>query len=345
MSFAVRGLIEGFYDRIWTWEERRRVAAFVGERGFDTYVYAPKTDRLQNREWRTPYRAEHRAALRAFGEHCRDSGLTFWIGLRPVGISYVDPQDADVLVAKLRDHLDLGADRLVILADDIPFELDQASTARFARLAEAHAWLVELALARLELAPEQVAFCPTEYHGPGSDYLARLGSELPAGVDLCWTGPEVCSPAITAADADAIANLLRRPPLIWDNYPVNDAVMRGELHLGPIRGRDPSLDDHVSGVLVNPAIEPEATLIPLATWAEYLSDPRAYDADAAWRRALRSVGGRAAGDLATLAAGCDRSVIEQGWERPPAAELRAARDRLRSTASDRLLADLTPFLD
>jgi hyaluronoglucosaminidase len=342
----MRGLIEGFYDRVWTWDERRRVATFVGTHGFDTYVYAPKSDRNQNSDWRTPYPEDQRRELRAFGDLCRSLGMAFWIGLRPLRISYVDPADAALVVDKLRDYAALGADRLMLLADDIPLQLDDGGASRFDSLADAHIWLVDLALSGAGMSPERVAFCPTEYHGPGSSYLATLGKGLPAGVDICWTGLEVCSPTISAADADAVARLLEREPLIWDNYPVNDAAMLGELHLGPIRGRDPGLDDHVRGILVNPALEPEATLIPLATWAEYLRDPLNYDADAAWRRALREVAGDAAGAdaLATLAAALDRSVIEQGWERPNPASLATARSRLRRATNRRLAADLAPFL-
>jgi hyaluronoglucosaminidase len=333
VTFGIKGLIEGFYDRTWTWEERLRVADFVGRRGFDTYVYAPKTDRNQNTDWRTPYSEDQRRELRAFGERCRALGMAFWIGLRPLGISYADAVDARLVVDKLRDYRALGADRVMLLADDIPLKLDARGATRFGSLADAHAWLVDLALSGAGMTPDELAFCPTEYHGRGSSYLATLGASLPAGVDICWTGLDVCSPTITAPDADAIGDLLGREPLIWDNYPVNDAVMLGELHLGPIRGRDGDLADHVRGVLVNPALEPEATLIPLATWAEYLRDPRSYDADAAWRRALLDVTGA-----------LDRSVIEQGWERPPASALRAARDRLRQARNHRLAADLNPFL-
>lgn len=346
MSLGIRGLIEGFYDRTWTPDERRRVATFVGTRGFDAYVYAPKSDPFQNSGWRVPYPGDVGRELKSFGDECRSLGMAFWIGLRPVGISYSDPADATLVVDKLRDYLELGADRVMLLADDIPFELDGGAASRFATLADAHAWLVTLALGEARLSPEQLAFCPTEYHGRGSEYLATLGAALPTGVDICWTGLEVCSPTIAGADADAVGRLLRRPPLIWDNYPVNDATMLGELHLGPIRGRDPGLGDHVRGILVNPALQPEATLIPLATWAEYLRDPASYDADAAWRRALLEVAGDAADAdaLATLAAALDRSVIEQGWGPPPAPALEAARVRLRDAQNPRLAADLDPYL-
>lgn len=50
--FAVRGVIEGFYGRPWTHEQRLGLIEFIGARGMNTFVYAPKDDPLVRREWR-----------------------------------------------------------------------------------------------------------------------------------------------------------------------------------------------------------------------------------------------------------------------------------------------------
>lgn len=346
MTFGIRGLIEGFYNRLWTMDERGRVAEFVAAHGFDTYVYAPKEDRLQNAGWRTPYPPPQRDALAGFGDRCRDVGLRFWVGLRPVGMSYADDGDALLVVEKLRAYLDLGADRVVLLADDIPSELDARSGGRFSTLVDAHLWLVDHLVARVELPPERLVFVPTDYAGSGSPYLEAIGSRLPRGVEVCWTGPDVCSTAITSSDAAAIAAVIGRPPLIWDNYPVNDAGMTDQLHIGPIRDRGGDLDAHVSGILVNPALQPAATLIPLATWGEYLGDPAAYDPDAAWRRALLEVTGdeHDAEAVAVIAAAFDRSVIPQVWEAPAPERLEAAMTVVRGMRKRRLAEDLLALI-
>ena len=344
MSAWVRGIVEGFYDRLWTWEERARVVEFAAESGFDAYVYAPKTDPRQNGEWRTPYSATDRQQLARLARRCSGLGVSFGVGLRPVRISYSDPEDATLLLDKVRAYRELGADRIMILADDIPFELDERGASRFASLAEAQAWLVEVVIDGAELRPDEVVFVPTEYHGPGSPYLDALGRDLPPEVDVCWTGPRICSPTITSADANALGRRLARPPLIWDNYPVNDAVMVGELHIGPIRWRDAALAASVRGYLVNPAIDPEATLIPLATWGEYLREPAAYDPDAAWARALERVAGQDAAAVALIAAGFDRSVIRQGWRPPAPKELAAAVERVPALSNRRLAADLGRYV-
>ncbi len=120
----------------------------------------------------------------------------------------------------------------------------------------------------------------------------------------------MCSPTITAADARAWRDAIGgRPLLLWDNYPVNDAVMERELHLGPYRGRDPDLSDVVDGVLCNPMLQPRASLVALATAAEYLGDPGAY-------RRVRGMGARHRGhrrDPGSVAARARPRVLR----RPP----------------------------
>ena len=59
----------------------------------------------------------------------------------------------------------------------------------------------------------------------------------PTDVPIGWTGATVVCDTITAAEAEARAAALGgRPPLLWDNYPVNDAIMADRLFLGPVRG-------------------------------------------------------------------------------------------------------------
>lgn len=72
-------------------------------------------------------------------------------------------------------------------------------------------------------------FCPTEYCSTraipdvkSSSYLNTLGRDLAEGIEIMWTGPQVVSPELTPIHAEEIAGVLRRKPLIWDNYHAND---------------------------------------------------------------------------------------------------------------------------
>jgi hyaluronoglucosaminidase len=121
----------------------------------------------------------------------------------------------------------------------------------------------------------------------------------------------VCSKTITTFDAAAFAQAVRRSPLIWDNYPVNDGEMAAEMHLGPIQGRDSTLYHAARGILVNPMTQVEASRIALATYGRYMANPLRYDAQGAWECALlESVGPGSFNALGTFAENSMTSCLD-----------------------------------
>jgi hyaluronoglucosaminidase len=95
------------------------------------------------------------------------------------------------------------------------------------------------------------------------------------------------------ADVSAFAAATGRPPVIWDNYPVNDLLMMPDLHLGPLVGRAAALHEQTRGFVANLMSQPVASQIALQTVGEYLSAPNSYDPAAAWERALSAAAGPA----------------------------------------------------
>jgi hyaluronoglucosaminidase len=359
---ALRGVIEGFYGPPWSHDARRDLIEFVAERDMNAYVYAPKSDPRHRESWREPYDAADAANLVDLAAACRAVGVRFGFAISPgLDIAYGDDADRAALVAKLRPLLGEGVDWVVLALDDIPnrpgLAAEQVALVR---------WLAPHVPGRLTLVP-------TEYVGTRpSPYLAELASGLPADVDVMWTGPTVCSPRIDAVDARAWrAALGGRPLVLWDNYPVNDAMMEAELHLGPYRGRTPGLSDELDGVLCNPMLQAHASKVPLATAAAYLRDPSAYDADDAWRRAIDDVGGVRSAALGALARACadgplmvprhlqlhelvdhlERDVGDATWPagvvplRDELTALRGARQVFANAPDDPLTGELAPWLE
>jgi hypothetical protein len=78
-----------------------------------------------------------------------------------------------------------------------------------------------------------------------------------------------------------------RSPLLWDNTPVNDARMRGHLHLGPYMGREQALRDVCSGILVNPMEEFRASLATLTSASAWFNGQ---DHVEAWRKYVEQQG-------------------------------------------------------
>ena len=314
--FRHRGVIEGFYGQPYDTATRARILRFIGARGMNAYVYAPKNDPLHRDRWREPYPEEQLADFGELARVGREFGVRFYFAIAP-GITYDrdDPADFERLAAKLRSVHDHGVTGFALLFDDL---LDPASTALdpelqaglTARVAELVAgfgpdtdlWFIGHVYTGLadDLRANRGLFAalsplpPQVYYDA---YAALVPPELP----IMWTGPGVFSARLTRADAEDFRDFAGgRPVVIWDNFPVNDSIAR-ELFLGPYLGRDADLSD-AADVVLNLMSQPLAGQIALATAAEYLADPPGYDPEGAWQRAIGDVGGPGAAALELFAA-------------------------------------------
>lgn len=295
--FPVRAVVEGFYGVFYTPHERDDLLRFLARHGYNHYLYAPKDDWYHRLRWREPYPDDQFDALAASIATAQEEGITFCYAISPgLSICYSAPEEWERLTAKLFSFYEVGVRAFSLFLDDIPTALrcddDQE---RYPTLAAAQAELANRLYAWLQGLDSActLSFCPTAYHGspPFDPSLYELGESLHPAIDIFYTGPEVCSATISVADVAAFAEVVRRPPLLWDNYPVNDSNMEPELHLGPLRGRDPALAGAVRGIAFNPMNQPAASRIPLATGAAFLAAPDAYDPERAWEVALRAAAG------------------------------------------------------
>jgi hyaluronoglucosaminidase len=295
-AFAIRGLVEGFYGRPWTHVQRLEMIEFIGRRGMNRFLYAPKDDPYLRSGWQRPY---PEAELGRIGELVGAGaavGVEFQYCLSPgLSIRYSSAADRELALAKLLAVAAVGVRHFGLLLDDIPQRLQhEADLAEFSSLAEAQVALGNEVYRRLRSAiPDAtLAVCPTQYWGYGNEpYLTDLGHGLDQRIELFWTGRAICSATLDVADAKVFTAATGRPPLYWDNYPVNDVAMGHELHLGPYRGREADLADHAAGVIVNPMELFESSKIPVATICDYLRSPWDYDPEVSWQAAVRDVAG------------------------------------------------------
>lgn len=292
MAPPIAGIIEGFYGRPWSWDDRVAVLDACHRWGMTDYVYAPKDDPKHRASWREPY---DDAELAGFARLTATDTLRVGFGISP-GLS-IDPDSASdraALVVKVGQVVGAGVRLVALCLDDIPFGGEDQGAAH-ARLTT---WLADHLAGRAE-----VVLVPTEYVGiRRTPYLTALSDGTPEHVPIAWTGDSVVTDAITAMQARRRAEALGgRPPLVWDNVPVNDGLMADRLHLGPFWGRDPKLlaDGAVSGWLANPMVQPSASLLPLASIAAWL---RGADPLDAWATEAAARGWQ------VLAEACDGAV-------------------------------------
>jgi beta-N-acetylglucosaminidase len=291
-SFPERGIVEGFYGKPWSHEERLDMLRFEGEHGMNVYYYAPKDDPYHRNLWRNPYPPARMEQLRELVKTAHENFVDFCFAISPgLSMMYSSQSDFRSLTDKLDSVSRLGVSCFALFLDDVPQYLDNSEDlAKYKTLAAAHVDVINRLYTYLksQSLENRLVVAPTTYTSAwGSrDYIPELGDGVNPDVAIVWTGRAVVSPEITVAEAKEWGELLRRKPMIWDNFPVNDGIA-WRLNLGPLRGRDSKLPSAVSGFVSNPMIQAEASKLPLQTIAQYLWNSSQYDADAAYQRALK----------------------------------------------------------
>jgi hypothetical protein len=287
------GIIEGFYGRPWTWEERASTIEFLAPHGYRFYLYAPKADLFLRRRWKEPHPEADAQNLAALAARCRELGVRFGVGISPFEI-YTGFNDAarEALGRKLAFADELGVQDIAILFDDMKGDLPD--------LADSQAEIVDWAAAHT--GADRVIVCPSYYtddpvldrffgHRP-EGYLERLGERLDPAIQVFWTGEEVVSREYSIPHLQRVAEQIRRKPFLWDNYPVNDGQRMSQyLHLRGVTGRPAEMGDYIAAHGVNPALQAVLTRIPMLTLVDRYRDGDAYSYFAATRRAADQVMG------------------------------------------------------
>ncbi|XP_064629897.1 protein O-GlcNAcase-like isoform X2 [Lineus longissimus] len=268
------GVVEGFYGRPWTSEQRKDLFKKMNKFGLNTYLYAPKDDYKHRAYWRDLYSVEEAEHLTNLVEAAQENNVTFMYAISPgIDITFSSTKDVTSLKRKLEQVSQFGCTAFALLFDDIESEMCEADKEMFQSFAHAQVSVTNEIFQHL--GQLKFLFCPTEYcasrafpNVATSEYLTTIGSKLLPGIDIMWTGSKVISKSISVDSLEAIATVLKRSPVIWDNIHANDYDQK-RLFLGPYEGRSTDIIPHLNGVLTNPNCEYEANFIALHTLAQW----------------------------------------------------------------------------
>ncbi|XP_029906070.1 protein O-GlcNAcase [Myripristis murdjan] len=273
----ISGVVEGFYGRPWTMEQRTELFKREQKWGLNTYLYAPKDDYKHRMYWRDLYSAEEAEQLMALISAAKEHDVEFIYAISPgLDITFSNPKEVATLKRKLDQVREFGCRSFSLLFDDIETEMCPADKQAFSSFAHAQVAITNDVYQHLG-EPETFLFCPTDYcaafctpNVSQSSYLNTVGEKLLPGVDVLWTGPKVVSHHISVESIDEVSSVLRRAPVIWDNIHANDYDPQ-RLFLGPYKDRPTELIPKLKGVLTNPNCEfyPNFVAIhTLATWCK-----------------------------------------------------------------------------
>uniref|UniRef100_A0A8D8WXM0 protein O-GlcNAcase n=1 Tax=Cacopsylla melanoneura TaxID=428564 RepID=A0A8D8WXM0_9HEMI len=268
------GVVEGFYGRPWTTEQRKDLFVKLKKWGMDSYLYAPKDDYKHRAFWRDLYSVEEAEHLTGLISAAKQQGIDFYYALSPgLDITYSSSKEVSTLKRKLEQVAQFGCRGFALLFDDIESEMSESDKEVFQSFAHAQVSVTNEIFEHL--GQPKFMLCPTQYcstralpNVKNSEYLNTLGAKLAQEIDIMWTGPKVISRLLTLENIEDITEVLRRPPIIWDNIHANDYDQK-RIFLGPYQGRSPDIIPKIRGVLTNPNCEYGANFIAIHTLAQW----------------------------------------------------------------------------
>ncbi|KAM7377501.1 hypothetical protein PAMA_014012 [Pampus argenteus] len=219
------GVVEGFYGRPWSMDQRKVLFQWMQGWGLNTYLYGPKDDLKHRLLWREVYSPEEED-----------------LGCQAFAILFDD------------------IDHSMCQADSEAFS--SFAHAQVTVTNEMYRFLGEPPV--FLFCPTEYCGSLCSPSVSKSPYLQTVGEDLLPDITVIWTGSKVISRKLSVDCLAEVESVLQRPPLIWDNLHANDYDSR-RLFLGPFKGREPQLKRHLRGLLLNPNCEFEANYIPLHT--------------------------------------------------------------------------------
>jgi hypothetical protein len=291
--FAIRG-IKGLW---WEGIDKYRLALpWLAKNDLNFLMLCYSSFAASGREWRSDYTPAEQKQLRELAAEAKRHNIRLCLSFNPgiwsqPPLTHSSETDYQHAWRKVRTMHALGIHWFALCLDDIRRELPPADQERFGTLQAAQVYFVNRLWSDMKtLSPRpKLIFCPSAYTTDDArqhpDYIQAVGEGLDREIEIFWTGPQVCSPRITASGAREFGRWIRRKPFVWDNYPVNDMFPWRPL-LAPVRHRSADLSGEVSGYLANPMKQWHISCLPLKTLALYLTAPDRYQPSQALESAL-----------------------------------------------------------
>lgn len=276
-----RGVVEGFYGTPWSQADRLSQLKFYGTMKANTYIYGPKDDPYHSSpHWREAYPSVQAEQIKELVKTANENFVDFVWAMHPgkdIKWNYADQQN---VLKKLEAMYQLGVRSFALFFDDISGEGTDAH--QQAALLN----MINEKFVKVKKNVKPLMMCPTEYNKSWANpkpngYLSILGKELHPSIQIMWTGDKVVD-NIAKPTLEWVQERIKRPALIWWNFPVTDYV-RDHLMLGAAYGLENGITNkQMSGILSNPMEHAEASKFAIFGVADYAWNTASYQAQAAW---------------------------------------------------------------
>ncbi len=278
-SLAKRGVAETAQGSNWSHGDRLEILRFLGMIRMNRYIYGQRSD-----TWREDVSEEDRQKFIQLIKTAEENFVRVVFAVRPgSSFKYSDDEDSAALIRKLDEMIALGARGFALCFDNAP-SVSQTSenNGRFKTVAAAQAQLVNMVHGRLkQTSPDIELYISPSSSASSSEYQREFGAAIPQDV-LFFRSDDGANGQIREASASANAN---RRFVTWDNFADNDG-QPWRLSMEAKRDASPGPGETANGFIVKAMSQSRASMIPIATAADYAWNPRNYNSKQSFDRAL-----------------------------------------------------------
>ena len=146
------GVVEGFYRRPYTHEQRLDLIDFLFGLDLNVYVYGPKADVFHRKNWRKPYPRKQQERFVQLNALCKKKNIRFIYALSPV-----HEPELPAVKEKIAHMLALGIEGFSLFFDDIKVILSRKTAEKQLIIANG---LLEFL--HQKLTSPYLSFCPTQ---------------------------------------------------------------------------------------------------------------------------------------------------------------------------------------
>lgn len=273
------GYIEGYYGKLLTWNNRKRIINKLSQKGMSTYFYAPKEDIFHRQNWRKCYPYNIKCSFSSFIKFSNKKNIEVIVGIAP-GLDFdlscvnslgniVPNSDLDILKKKCLQIISFGVTSIALMFDDIEVrhEFNINSKKNEGSL---HAQVANFLCKTLKI---QIFVVPRVYSDEliktNNYYLNNFFKTINKKIKIFYCGKNIVSKTIPLKllkNFDLDYNRV----IIWDNFFANDYCPK-KLFLGPLSNRAMN-----TNIMINPTGMIETDLLLLDIFSNFLLNQNSY---------------------------------------------------------------------
>ena len=276
----IKGYIEGFYGKLLSWDDRRRIIIKLKKCKMNSYLYAPKEDEFHRKNWRLPYKKKWEKEFKEFSINANKNNIDIFVGISP-GLDFdfnnldISNKKSDLflLFKKCQQMMKIGAKKIVLLLDDIPNDFN----IKYANNSSEGKKHGELANKLSSILKQDIFVVPRVYADEliveSKDYLLDFGLEIKKTLIILYCGKNVIEKRINTQSLKNISTFTKNKIVFWDNFYANDYCPR-RFFIGPWLNRSNKFD-----IMINPTglIETDLLIIEIVAEAMQKSKNKGWE--------------------------------------------------------------------